>query len=146
MKKYITWYQTVEIVLLILAVILCIVIGVRVDSYSQTIAEKIYEQEGFEGIAYAILYAFVGQSKFYAMFVLAVIVAFFSLLGVIIDRNTRHALIDRIIFAVSFIYAAIGGIYIICYIISAENAQTTVQIIGELINLAFRCGFGLSMV
>ena len=145
MKKYITWYQVVEITLFILAVIFCVVIGVRVDSYSQTIAEKIYEQEGFEGIAYAILYAYVWQSKFYAMFVLAIIVVFFSLMGVIIDRDTRHVCIDRIIFVVSSICVAIGGVYIICYIISAENAKTAVQIVGELINIALRCGFGLPM-
>lgn len=143
MKKNISWYQFVEVIVFVIALILCIVIGVRIDAYSQTIANQIYNQSAVEGMAIAMIYVIISHSKFYAMFVLATIVTAFSIIGIVINKNARFSSIDYVIFAVSAICTIIGLVSMIYDIVNVVDVENDLQVLGKIIDIAFRCGFNM---
>lgn len=143
MKKSITWYQLIEIVMFISALVLCIVIGVRVNIKAQAIADQIYETNVIEGLAIAMICGVILNSKFYAIFVLAAIVTVFSIIGIAVNKNARFLSIDYVIFAVSAICTIICLICIIHSIVNGGDVKNKLQALGEVINIAFRCGFNM---
>lgn len=142
-NKLIMGYQTIEMIVFIVALIIAIIVCIRVDRFAEEFIAN--SNNSFPVIIVeALVYGLIKISKFFAVLTLSLPLLIIGIIGITINYDTISAIINYIVVVVSGGYSIGFVLYVIINSLSSGSISSfdpTEYI--QLIDFAFRCGFGL---